>query len=95
MAHPPTLSSALHRLSVRAVRTTLCGVYFWSDRDSDWDTTVKAADVAWNARTYAGFGSFGNPSARSPTMLRWISAAPPQMVSEREKKYSDWMLSTG
>ncbi len=32
------------------------------------------------------FGSFGSPSTRSPTMLRWISAVPPQMVSETEKK---------
>ena len=34
----------------------------------------------------AGLGSLGRPSTRSPTMLRWISAVPPQMVSEREKK---------
>jgi MFS family permease len=33
-----------------------------------------------------GFGSFGSPSTRSPTMLRWISAVPPQMVSDTEKK---------
>ena len=46
-------------------------------------------------RAQPGFGSFGSPSARSPTMLRWISAAPPQMVSERETKNRDWMLSTG
>ena len=32
------------------------------------------------------FGSLGRPSTRSPTMLRWISAVPPQIVSEREKK---------
>ncbi len=28
-------------------------------------------------------------------MFRWISADPPQMVSEREKKKSDWRLLTG
>src|SRR5208283_405360 len=32
------------------------------------------------------FGSLGRPSTRSPTMLRWISAVPPRMVSDREKK---------
>ena len=41
------------------------------------------------------FGSLGRPSTRSPTMLRWISAVPPQIVSEREKKNSDCRLLTG
>jgi len=54
-----------------------------------------ARDPATSLTPQAGFGSFGNPSARSPTMLRWISAAPPQMVSDREKKNSDCRLSTG
>ena len=31
----------------------------------------------------SGRGSFGSPRTRSPTMLRWISAVPPQMVSDR------------
>ncbi len=43
----------------------------------------------------SGFGSFGRPSTRSPTMLRWISAVPPQIVSEREKKNDAWSSSTG
>ena len=34
----------------------------------------------------SAFGSFGSPSTRSPTMLRWIWDVPPQMVSERLKK---------
>ena len=42
-----------------------------------------------------GFGSFGSPSTRSPTMLRWISAVPPQMVSEREKKNDACRSLTG
>ena len=44
---------------------------------------------------YDGLGSLGSPSTRSPTMLRWISADPPQIVSEREKKKSDCRLLTG
>ncbi len=46
------------------------------------------------ATGYCGLGSLGRPSTRSPTMLRWISAAPPQIVSDREKKKSDWRLLT-
>jgi SAM-dependent methyltransferase len=42
-----------------------------------------------------GLGSLGSPSTRSPTMLRWISADPPQIVSDREKKKSDCRLLTG
>jgi hypothetical protein len=42
-----------------------------------------------------GLGSFGNPSTRSPTILRWISAVPPQMVSDREKKNEAWRSLTG
>lgn len=40
------------------------------------------------------FGSRGRPSTLSPTMLRWISAVPPQIVSEREKKNADiiWLM---
>ena len=38
---------------------------------------------------------WAGPSTRSPTMLRWISAVPPQIVSEREKKKSDCRLLTG
>jgi hypothetical protein len=34
-------------------------------------------------------GSRGRPRNFSPTMLRWISAVPPQIVSEREKKNAD------
>ena len=41
------------------------------------------------------FGSFGSPSTLSPTMLRWISAVPPQMVSEREKKKDACRVLTG
>ena len=46
-------------------------------------------------RRLAPWAPWAGPRARSPTMLRWISAAPPQIVSEREKKYDDWMSSTG
>src|SRR5258706_1864365 len=38
------------------------------------------------ASGHGDFGSFGRPNTRSPTMLRWISAVPPQIVSDREKK---------
>ena len=38
-----------------------------------------------------GLGSRGRPRKRSPTMFRWISAVPPQIVSEREKKNVDTM----
>ena len=41
------------------------------------------------------FGSLGRPSTRSPTMLRWISAVPPQMVSDLEKKNEACRLLTG
>jgi hypothetical protein len=34
----------------------------------------------------SGLGSFGSPSTRSATMLRWIWAVPPQIVSDLEKK---------
>ncbi len=51
--------------------------------------------VAGISLGYGALGSLGRPRARSPTMLRWISAAPPQIVSDREKKYEDWMSSTG
>ncbi len=43
----------------------------------------------------SAFGSLGSPSTRSPTMLRWISAVPPQMVSDREKKKEAWRSLTG
>lgn len=36
-------------------------------------------------------GSRGRPRNFSPTMFLWISAVPPQMVSEREKKNADIM----
>ncbi len=52
--------------------------------------TDRAIDAS-----YVGLGSLGSPSTRSPTMFRWISADPPQIVSEREKKKSDWRLLTG
>ena len=42
-----------------------------------------------------GAASFGRPSTRSPTMLRWISAEPPQIVSEREKKKDACVELTG
>ena len=42
-----------------------------------------------------GFGSRGRPRTRSPTMLRWISAVPPQIVSDREKKNADIIWLTG
>ena len=62
-------------------------------------TAAAATAPGESARTlYAALGSLGSlgrPRARSPTMLRWISAAPPQIVSDREKKYDDWMSSTG
>ena len=44
---------------------------------------------------YLLLGSFGSPSTRSPTMLRWIWLVPPQMVSEREKKNADIIPLTG
>jgi MFS family permease len=53
------------------------------------------ATAAASVPLYAAFGSLGSPSTRSPTMLRWISAEPPQMVSEREKKNEAWSSSTG
>ena len=37
----------------------------------------------------------GSPSTRSPTMLRWISAVPPQIVSDREKKNDACRALTG
>ena len=40
-------------------------------------------------------GSLGRPRTRSPTMLRWISAVPPQMVSERQKKNDACRSLTG
>ena len=40
-------------------------------------------------------GSFGRPRARSPMMLRWISAVPPHIVSEREKKKAACISETG
>jgi hypothetical protein len=43
----------------------------------------------------SGFGSLGRPRTRSPTMLRWISAVPPQMVSDLEKKKEAWRSLTG
>jgi len=43
----------------------------------------------------AALGSLGNPRTRSPTMLRWISAVPPQIVSERAKKNDACRSSTG
>jgi len=42
-----------------------------------------------------GRGSFGSPRTRSPTMFRWISAVPPQMVSDRLKKKLAWSGLTG
>ena len=42
-----------------------------------------------------GFGSRGRPRTRSPTMFRWISAVPPQIVSDREKKNADIIWLTG
>jgi MFS family permease len=53
------------------------------------------ATAAASVPLYAAFGSLGSPSTRSPTMLRWISADPPQMVSDREKKKEAWSSSTG
>jgi hypothetical protein len=55
---------------------------------------VERLGVGAGGRAQAGFGSLGRPSARSPTMLRWISAAPPQMVSERLKKNDDTIGET-
>ena len=55
-----------------------------------WARRVEPAQPA-----AAGLGSFGSPRTRSPTMLRWISAVPPQMVSEREKKNEACMSLTG
>ena len=43
----------------------------------------------------SAWAPLASPRTRSPTMLRWISADPPQMVSDREKKKSDWRLLTG
>jgi hypothetical protein len=44
---------------------------------------------------FSAEGSFGKPSTRSPTMLRWIWLVPPQMVSERLKKNALIMALTG
>ena len=40
-------------------------------------------------------GSLGRPRTRSPTMLRWISAVPPQIDSERLKKKDACRSLTG
>ncbi len=40
-------------------------------------------------------GSLGRPRTRSPTMLRWISAVPPQIVSDRLKKKDACRSLTG
>ena len=56
---------------------------------------TPAADLIGGFRAYAGLGSLGSPSTRSPTMLRWISAVPPQIVSEREKKNEACKGDTG
>jgi hypothetical protein len=50
---------------------------------------VERLGVGAGRRAQAGFGSLGRPRARSPTMLRWISAVPPQIVSDRLKKNDD------
>jgi hypothetical protein len=55
-------------------------------------TSVPAADHDAAAGT---FGSLGSPSTRSPMMLRWISAVPPQMVSDLEKKNEACRSLTG
>ena len=54
--------------------------------------TRTAGMLDW---TYSGRGSFGRPSTRSPTMLRWIWLVPPQIVSDREKKNDDIIGLTG
>ena len=46
----------------------------------------RPSPLSRGGAAYGGLGSLGRPSTRSPTMLRWISAVPPQIVSEREKK---------
>ena len=48
-----------------------------------------------SAQAGEGRGSLGSPRTRSPTMLRWISAVPPQIVSERLKKNEAWRSPTG
>ena len=57
--------------------------------------TGSAADTWPDQVAPAGLGSLGSPSTRSPTMFRWISAVPPQMVSDREKKNAACRSLTG
>ncbi len=61
---------------------------------ADFRSPFSSSSTRIPATGYCGLGSLGRPSTRSPTMLRWISAAPPQIVSDREKKKSDWRLLT-
>ena len=60
-------------------------------------TAVRSAWPGGRQPTAAavGRGSFGSPRTRSPTMLRWISAVPPQMVSDRLKKNDACRSFTG
>ena len=57
-----------------------------------WEAALLGAEPARRSFQPAApafcssFGSFGSPRTRSATMLRWIWAVPPQIVSEREKK---------
>ena len=61
-----------------------------TDPGTPGDGQLRPHEVAGSGR-----GSLGSPSTRSPTMLRWISAVPPQIVSDREKKNDAWRSSTG
>jgi hypothetical protein len=51
--------------------------------------------ISIHGQEATGLGSFGNPSTRSPTMLRWIWLVPPQIVSERLKKNDDCNTEAG
>jgi hypothetical protein len=53
---------------------------------SAWPDRQLTGDSGSPAIRQAGFGSLGRPRTRSPTMLRWISAVPPQMVSDRLRR---------
>ena len=61
----------------------------WMGGNEGGPLTTRAKNVTllrWGGRAAAAFGSLGRPRTRSPTMLRWISAVPPQMVSDLDKK---------
>ena len=60
-----------------------------------WRPTPPDPGALGHGLPPTGLGSLGRPSTRSPTMLRWISAVPPQIVSDREKKNEACRSLTG